>query len=56
MKTWFYVLGTIVVLVVLFSSGVIAASLCVRGIGCVYSTGDGVKADSSHTTTVSVRR
>ncbi len=56
MKSWFYVLGTIVVLAVLFSSGVIGAGLCLRGIGCVYSTNDGVKADNSTTVTISVRR
>lgn len=54
MKTWMYVLGVIVVLVVLFSSNVVGAALCVRSIGCIHSTEDGIKADASSAVTVRV--
>ncbi|MCB0882041.1 MAG: hypothetical protein KDC33_07470 [Thermoleophilia bacterium] len=54
MKTWMYILGVIVVLVVLFSSNVVGAALCVRNIGCIHSTDDGIKADASNVVTVRV--
>lgn len=56
MKSWMWVIGVIVVLVVLFSSSVVGAALCMRGIGCIYSTDNGVKADSSKTVTISVNK
>jgi hypothetical protein len=55
MRSLVYVIGVIVILVILFSSAVVGAGICIRGVGCVYSTGDGVRADSSQQATISVR-
>lgn len=53
MKTLIVVIGTIVVLVVLISSGVLGGAICVNNIGCVSSQGDGITVDSRETVTVS---
>lgn len=55
MKTWVYAVGVIVILVLLFSNGIVGAGLCLRGVGCVYSTGDGVRADNSQQATIAVK-
>ncbi len=56
MKNWVYWIGALVLLVLLFSNGIIGGALCVRSIGCVYSTGTGVSVDSGQTKTISVER
>jgi|GEM_PF-6914590 len=55
MRNWVYVIGVIVILVLLFSNSVVGAGLCLRGVGCVYSTGDGLRMDSTQQATISVR-
>lgn len=56
MKNWVYWLGVIVVLVILFSNQVIGGAICVRSVGCIYSTGSGISVDSGQTKTISVNR
>lgn len=55
MKTFAVVVGTIVILVLLISSGTIAAAFCVRGVGCVYSSGNGLQLDNASQVTVGIR-
>lgn len=57
MKTIFIVIGVVVILGILFSSGGMAGGLCVQGVGCVRSdNGGGVKLDKSETVTISTGR
>ncbi len=52
MKTLIVVIGTIVVLVVLVSSGVLGGAICLNNVGCLSSQGDGITVDSRETVTV----
>jgi hypothetical protein len=53
MKTLIVVIGTIVVLIVLVSSGVLGGAICVNNVGCLSSQGDGITVNSNETVTVS---
>jgi hypothetical protein len=53
MKTLIIVIGTIVVLIVLVSSGVLGGAICVNNVGCLSSQGDGITVNSNETVTVS---
>jgi hypothetical protein len=53
MKTLIVVIGTIVVLVVLVSSGVLGGAICLNEIGCVASEDNGITIDSRESVTVS---
>ena len=52
MRTLIVVIGTIVVLVILVSSGVLGGAICLNNIGCVSSQGDGITVDNRETVTV----
>lgn len=52
MKTLAVVIGFLVILVLLVSSGVLAGSLCLESVGCVYSSDGGISIDNSQTVTV----
>jgi hypothetical protein len=52
MKTLFVVLGIAVVLIVLASSGIVGAGLCVDNLGCVATTNDGIRLDGSTSATI----
>ena len=52
MKTLIVVIGTIVILVILVSSGVLGGAICVENVGCVSSQGDGITVDNRETVTV----
>lgn len=54
MKSLLVVIGVVVVLVLLVSSGVFGGGACLRGVGCIYSTGDGIRMDNSQQATISV--
>jgi hypothetical protein len=54
-RTLFVVIGFFLVLVLLVSNGIIGGGLCVEGVGCLYSTGDGLKMDSSTQATIGVK-
>ena len=53
MKTLIVVIGTIVILVILVSSGVLGGAICLNHVGCLSSQGDGITVDSRETVTVS---
>ncbi|MDX6644368.1 MAG: hypothetical protein QOK40_95 [Miltoncostaeaceae bacterium] len=55
MKTLFVVVGVIVVVVILFSTGVMGGALCVKGIGCLHSTGQGITIEDKPTVTVGTK-
>jgi hypothetical protein len=52
LKTLFVVIGVIVVIILLFTTGVMGGALCVKGVGCIHSTGHGVAVDSNQPVTV----
>jgi hypothetical protein len=52
MKSLIVVIGTIVVIILLVSSGVLGGAICVNNIGCLSSQGDGITVDSRETVTV----
>jgi hypothetical protein len=54
-KSIFVVVGVVVVLILLFTTGVLGGALCVKGIGCVYSKGNGLAVDSSTRVTVGTK-
>jgi hypothetical protein len=53
MKTLIVVIGTIVVIVVLVSSGVLGGAICINNIGCLASEDNGITVDSRESVTVS---
>jgi hypothetical protein len=52
MKTLIVVIGTIVILVILVSSGVLGGAICLNNVGCLSSQGDGITVDSRESVTV----
>jgi hypothetical protein len=52
MKTLFVVIGVIVVIVVLFTTGVMGGALCLKSVGCVHSTGQGITIEDKTSVTV----
>jgi hypothetical protein len=52
MKTLIVVIGTIVVLIVLVSSGVLGGAICINNVGCLSSQGDGITVNSNESVTV----
>jgi hypothetical protein len=53
MKTLFIIIGVVVIFGILFSSGSLAGAICVQGVGCIRSDGDGVTLDSTESVSVS---
>jgi hypothetical protein len=51
-RSIFVVVGVVVVLILLFTTGVLGGALCVKGVGCVYSNDKGVAVDSRQQVTV----
>lgn len=56
MKAFLAVLGTIIVLVLLVTNGIVGGALCIKGVGCAYSNENGAAVDDSQTVVVSTRR
>jgi hypothetical protein len=54
-KTFLVVVGVIVVLVLLVTNGIVGGALCVRGVGCLHSTGTGATIDDAETVQVGTR-
>jgi len=52
MKTLFVVIGVLVVVVILFTTGVMGGALCLKGVGCVHSTGQGITIENKQPVTV----
>lgn len=56
MRGFFLFIGIVVIIVLLASSGAVGGAACLRGVGCIYSSGDGLRADDSTTVTVRTSR
>lgn len=52
MKGLAVVIGVLVILVLLVSSGVVGGALCVEQLGCIASTGDGITIDNRESVTI----
>jgi hypothetical protein len=51
----FVIIGFFLVLILLVTNGLIGGGLCVKGVGCMYSTGDGLRLDNSERATIGTR-
>jgi hypothetical protein len=52
MKGFLSVVGIVVVVVLLVTSGVVGGALCLKGVGCLSSKGDGAQLQSRQVVTV----
>ncbi len=52
MKTLAVVIGVLVILVLLVSSGVLGGAICLESVGCVHSADGGISIDNAQTVTV----
>jgi hypothetical protein len=52
-KTLFIVVGVVVVLILLVSSGTVGGGLCLKGVGCISTSGSGATVDNNKTVTIS---
>lgn len=48
------IIGAIVVLVLLLTNGIIGGAFCLRGVGCIYSSENGVRLDNSSNVRVNI--
>ena len=55
MKSIAVIIGVVVILFLLVTSGTVGGALCVKGVGCVYSSGSGLTMDDRETVTVTTR-
>ncbi|MFN8111149.1 MAG: hypothetical protein U0Y82_15115 [Thermoleophilia bacterium] len=55
MSKLFLVIGVFALLIFLTTSGVVGAGVCMKGFGCLYSTGDGIRLDNSGHATIGTR-
>ncbi len=53
-RSFLVVVGLILILVLFLTNGIVSGAFCVRGVGCLYSTGNGVKLDNSTNVKVQV--
>lgn len=51
MRSLFVVVGVLVVLLLVFSSGAVSGQLCVRSVGCLRGDDGGLRLDSARSTT-----
>lgn len=56
MKSIAVIIGIIVIVVLLVTSGTVGGAFCLRGVGCMYSSGTGLSIDNRETVTVSTNR
>jgi hypothetical protein len=52
MKGLAVVIGVLVIIVLLVSSGVVGGALCVNNIGCIASNEDGISIDNRESVTI----
>jgi hypothetical protein len=52
MKTLAVVIGVLVIIVLLVSSGALGGAICVNSVGCLYSSDGGVSIDNRESVTV----
>lgn len=55
MKGLVVIIGTLVIIVLLVSSGALGGAICVKNVGCLYSSDGGVNIDNSQRVTVNTR-
>lgn len=56
MRTLAVVIGTIVIIVLLVSSGALGGAICIKSVGCAYSSDGGVNIDNSQRVTINAER
>lgn len=56
MRGFLAVVGVVVVLVLMITNNLIGGAFCVRGIGCLYSSENGLKLDDSDVVQVRLQR
>ncbi len=56
MKGLFLFIGVLVVIVMLTTSGAMGGAICLRSVGCLYSSGNGIAADDRTPVTVTTER
>lgn len=56
MRGFLSIVGIVVVLVLLITNSIIGGAFCVRGVGCLYSNGDGLRLDNSDVVQVRLQR
>jgi hypothetical protein len=56
MKGLFLFIGILVVVVMLTTSGAMGGAICLRSVGCIYSSGNGIAADDRTSVTVTTER
>lgn len=56
MKSIAVIIGVIVIVVLLVTSGTVGGAFCLRGVGCMYTSGTGLSIDNRETVTVSTNR
>lgn len=56
MKPFLAFLGIVVAIVLLVSSQTIGGAFCIRGVGCMYSSNEGLRLDRSEVVTVNLTR
>jgi hypothetical protein len=52
MKTLAVVVGVVVIVVLLVSSGALGGAICVKSVGCLYSSDGGISIDNRESVTV----
>lgn len=52
MKSIAVIIGVIVIIVLLVTSGTIGGAFCMKGVGCIYSSGNGLSIDNRESVTV----
>jgi hypothetical protein len=56
MRTLAVVIGVVVILVLLVSSGALGGAICVDSVGCLYSSDGSISIDNRESVTVSTGR
>ena len=52
MKGIAYVIGVLVIIVLLVSSGVVGGALCINELGCIATNSDGISIDNRESVTI----
>lgn len=52
MKSIAVIIGVVVIIVLLVTSGIVGGALCVKNVGCIYSSGNGLSMDNRESVTV----
>lgn len=53
MKSIAVIIGVLVIIVLLVTSGTVGGAFCLKGVGCIYSSDNGLSMDNRETVTVS---